>query len=318
VSVTADPPSLEAAPAPEVISRTDAATPAVDASQHADEMLRATVETVITPHRGLFDWRLKQLWRYRDLVMLFVWRDFVAVYKQTILGPAWHVVRPLLATFVLTLVFSRFAGLSTDGTPAFLFYLAGYVLWTYFATALDNVSKTFIANVNLLGKVYFHRLVIPISLILSNAVSFGIQFALLMIAVVPFYMSAQQVHVTWWLVATPLLLLIVGGYALAGGLIVSAVTTRFRDLTYLITFGLQLFMYLTPVIYPLSAVSPRYRAWLQLNPLTPVIEAFRLGVLGAGTVQMADVVWSGVVMLAMLVVALMIFTKSERTFADTV
>jgi lipopolysaccharide transport system permease protein len=288
------------------------------ALKDAESSSYSAVETLITPQRGYFDWRLRQLWRYRDLLMLFVWRDFVAVYKQTVLGPAWHVIRPLLATFVLTLVFSRFAGLSTDGAPAFLFYLAGFILWTYFASALDNVSKTFIANSTLLGKVYFHRLVIPISLIISNAVAFGIQLVLLMVSVVPFYWSGQSVHMTWWFAATPVLLLIVGGYALGAGLIVCAATTRFRDLTYLVTFGLQLLMYLTPVIYPVSSVSERYRGWLRLNPLTSVIEAFRLGVLGAGTVQVSDVVVSAAGMIAVLVFALAAFTRAERTFVDTV
>lgn len=279
---------------------------------------RGAIETLITPDRGLFDWRLKQLWLYRDLLLMFVWRDFVSVYKQTVLGPAWHIVRPLLATFVMTLAFSRFARLSTDGVPPFLFYLAGYILWTYFAAALDNVAKTFIANAALLGKVYFHRLVIPLSLLCSNAVAFGIQFVLLMVIVAPFYVSAQSVHPTAWLAATPLLLLIVGGYALALGLIVCAVTTRFRDLTYLVTFGLQLLMYLTPVIYPVSAVPEAYRPWLRMNPLTPVIEAFRMGVLGAGSVGLADVALSGFVMVGLLVVALIFFTRTERTFVDTV
>jgi lipopolysaccharide transport system permease protein len=274
--------------------------------------------TVISPQRGMFEWRLRQLWRYRDLLMLFVWRDFVAIYKQTILGPAWHLFRPLLATFVMTLVFSRFAGLSTDGVPAFLFYLSGFILWTYFASVLDNVAKTFIANSTLLGKVYFHRLVIPLSLIFSNAVAFAIQFALLLVVVVPYYFSGGSVHANWWLAATPLLLVIVAGYALACGLVVCAVTTRFRDLTYLVTFGLQLFMYLTPVIYPLSSVGPRYRAWLRLNPLTAPIEAFRLGVLGVGTVQPVDVAISAAGMAILLFVALIVFTKSESTFVDTV
>jgi lipopolysaccharide transport system permease protein len=319
VSATADPSRLHARSASDVATEADLSSRPSLVGNHSSSRSEKLLETVVTPERGLLDWRLRQLWRYRDLLVLFVWRDFVAVYKQTVLGPAWHIARPLLATFVLTLVFSRFAGLSTDGVPAFLFYLSGFILWTYFASALENVSKTFIANANLLGKVYFHRLVIPISLILSNAVALCIQFALLMIIVIPYYVSTDTtIHVTWWLAATPILVAITAGYALAIGLIVCAVTTRFRDLSYLVTFGLQLVMFLTPVIYPVSAVPLRYRAWLKLNPLTPVIEAFRTGVLGVGTVQISDVAWSGAAMILVLVIALVAFTRAERTFVDTV
>jgi lipopolysaccharide transport system permease protein len=274
--------------------------------------------TVISPHRGWFEWRLRQLWRYRDLIVLFVWRDFVAVYKQTILGPAWHVIRPLLATLIFTVVFSRMAGLSTDGAPAFLFYLSGFVLWSYFAVCLDNVSRTFLANAPLMGKVYFHRLVIPVSLILSNLISFGIQL-LIFLAVLAIYMlSGSHVGPTQWVFATPLILGVLAGYALAGGLVVCAVTTRYRDLTYLVSFGIQFMMYLTPVIYPVSSLSPRYRALIMANPLTPLIEAFRRAFLGTGTVSFAHVAASAALMIVLLVLALMIFSRSERTFMDTV
>ena len=301
-----------------MVSEADAVRATAAAVTSSLESGPAAVETVITPYRGWFDWRLRQLWRYRDLLMLFVWRDFVSIYKQTVLGPTWHLVRPLLATFVMTMVFNRFARLPTDGVPAFLFYLSGLTLWTYFANALDNISKTFIANANLLGKVYFHRLVIPISLLLSNAVAFLIQLALLAVVIVVVYLKGNPVHLTPWLMATPLLLVIVAGYALAGGLIVCAATTRFRDLNYLVTFGLQLLMYLTPVIYPVSAIAQEYRPWLRLNPLTSLIEGFRMGVLGAGTVTGADVALSAAGMIGLLVFALVVFTRAERTFVDTV
>jgi lipopolysaccharide transport system permease protein len=274
--------------------------------------------TIISPHRGWFDWRLRQLWRYRDLVSLFVWRDFVAVYKQTILGPSWHIVRPLLATFIFTIVFGRMAQLSTDGVPAFLFYMSGYVLWSYFSICLDNVSRTFLANSQLLGKVYFHRLVIPVSLIISNLISFAIQFALFVVVLVAFRLAGSTVHFTSWVLAAPLILLVFAGYALAGGLIVSAVTTRYRDLTYLVTFGIQLLMYLTPIIYPISTLSPKYKVLILANPLTPLIEGFRLAFLGAGTVSPWQLAISTAVMLVLLVLSLMVFSRSERTFMDTV
>lgn len=279
----------------------------------------ASALTIITPHRGWFDWRLRQLWRYRDLIGLFVWRDFVAVYKQTILGPAWHVIRPILTAVTFTLVFGRVAGLSTDGAPGFLFYMAGTVAWTYFATCLDNISKTFVVNAQLLGKVYFHRLAIPVSLVVSNLIAFAIQLGIFVVVYVGYkLLTDTAVHPTAWLLAMPLIVMLIAGYCLAGGLIVCALTTRYRDLTYLVTFGVQLLMYLTPVIYPISAVPPGYRWLVRLNPLTPLFEAFRRGLLGVGTVTAAEVLAVGIVLVIVLCGGLMLFTQVERTFVDTV
>jgi lipopolysaccharide transport system permease protein len=275
--------------------------------------------TIITPHRGWFDWRLRQLWRYRDLIGLFVWRDFVAIYKQTVLGPAWHVIRPILTAVTFTLVFGRVAGLSTDGTPGFLFYMAGTVAWTYFATTLDNISKTFVVNAQLLGKVYFHRLAIPVSLVLSNLIAFAIQLGIFVVVYLGYkIMTDTPVHPTAWLLAMPLIVVLIAGYALASGVIVCALTTRYRDLTYLITFGVQLFMYLTPVIYPLSAVPPAYRWVVRLNPLAPLFEAFRRGLLGVGTVTAGEIAVVSLVLVIILCGGLMLFTQVERTFVDTV
>jgi lipopolysaccharide transport system permease protein len=284
---------------------------------------RPAVETLpvtsITPHRGWFDWRLRQLWRYRDLITLFVWRDFVAVYKQTVLGPAWHLFRPLLATFTFTIVFSRMAGLSTDRVPPFLFYLAGYVLWSYFATCVDSISKTFVSNSNLMGKVYFHRLVIPVSLVLSNLISLIIQLVLLVGVLTAYNLRGADIHPTvTWMLATPLLVLITAGYAFALGIVVCAVTTRYRDLIHLITFGTQLLMYLTPVIYPVSSLSPRFQQLTMINPLTPLIEAWRRALLGVGTVTPEQVAMSGIGMILLLTAGLMLFSHVERTFMDTV
>jgi lipopolysaccharide transport system permease protein len=274
--------------------------------------------TVIKPSRSWFDWRLRQLWRYRDLITLFVWRDFVSVYKQTILGPAWHVIRPLITTLIFTVVFSRMAGLSTDGAPPFLFYMVGNVAWAYFSSCLDNTSKTFVANAALLGKVYFHRLVIPVSLVLSNLIAFGIQLGILLIVMAMYVFSGESLHVTSWVLMTPVLLVILAGYALGGGIIVCAMTTRYRDLSYLVTFGVQLVMYLTPVIYPVCAVPVRYRWAANLNPLTPVFEGFRLGFLGVGTVTLEQLAFSFCSMLVVLAAGTMLFTRVERTFMDTV
>jgi lipopolysaccharide transport system permease protein len=274
--------------------------------------------TVITPRRGYFDWRLDQLWRYRDLIGLFVWRDFVSVYKQTILGPLWHVIRPLFTTATFTVVFGRMAGLSTDGTPPFLFYMLGNVVWAYFSACLESTSRTFIDNANLLGKVYFHRMTIPISMAISGLVSFGIQFALFLIGMAYYAWQGTPLRTTYWIWLSPILLLMLAGYALGGGIIVCALTTRYRDLRHLVTFGVQLLLYLTPVIYPLSSVPASYQWIVKINPLTPILEAFRMGFLGAGSATPADVALSFVVMCAVLTAGLMLFTRVERTFMDTV
>jgi lipopolysaccharide transport system permease protein len=274
--------------------------------------------TLITPHRGWLNWRLKQLWRYRDLISLFVWRDFVSAYKQTILGPLWHIIQPLLTTITFTIVFGKIAKLPTDGVPPFLFYLAGNVAWSYFANNLNKTSSTFVGNSALLGKVYFHRLVIPISVAISNLISFGIQFSIFLVFFAIQYFQGVNVHITGWIFCTPLFLLMLAGYGLGGGIIVSALTTRYRDLVNLVTFGVQLLMYATPVILPMSAMPEKYRWVLQINPLTPIIEGFRLAFLGAGSVDAIQLATSFGLMLVVLAVGLMLFTHVEKTFMDTV
>ena len=279
---------------------------------------KETWTTCITPHQGWMDWRLRQLWRYRDLISLFVWRDFVSVYKQTILGPAWHVIQPLLTTLTFTVIFGNVAKLPTDGTPPFLFYLAGTVAWSYFSNCLINTSKTFVGNAHLLGKVYFHRLTIPISIVLSGLISFGIQFAIFLAALVFYTTTGHPVHPTRWLLLAPLFLLMLAGYGLGGGIIVSALTTRYRDLANLVAFGVQLLMYATPVIYPISIVPAKYRWITELNPLTPIIEGFRQGFLGVGSVGVSQLGVSFGLMVIVLATGLMLFTHVERTFMDTV
>jgi lipopolysaccharide transport system permease protein len=274
--------------------------------------------TVISAHRGWFDWRLGQLWRYRDLIALFVWRDFVAVYKQTILGPLWHLIKPLITTLIFTVVFSRVAGLPTDGVPPFLFYMVGNITWAYFSNTLDNTAKTFMANVSLLGKVYFHRLVIPVSLVFSNLIAFGIQFTIFVVTLLLYRAFGTTLSVGWALMLAPFLLVLMAGYALSIGIIICALTTRYRDLNHLITFGLQLLMYLSPVIYPVSAIPEQYRWAAMLNPLTPIFEGFRVAFLGAGTVSPFQLAVSTALMLVLGVVGLVLFTRVEQTFMDTV
>jgi len=305
-------------------SNIEAENPGAGLKPVADAMSATAAEssggwnTFITPHRGWTDWRLKQLWRYRDLIALFVWRDFVSIYKQTILGPLWHIIQPLLTTITFTVMFGKIANLPTDKVPPFLFYLAGTVGWSYFANNINKTSTTFVGNANLLGKVYFHRLVIPISISISNLISFAIQLGILLVSVGIFWLRGAPVHFTGWIFCTPLFLLMLAGYGLGGGIIVSALTTRYRDLSNLVTFGVQLLMYATPVILPVSEVPEKYRWVLQYNPLTPIIEGFRLGFLGAGDVTMMQLGASFGVMVVVLGIGLMLFTHVEKTFMDTV
>lgn len=277
-----------------------------------------TWTTVIGPHKGAFDWKLAELWRCRDLISLFVWRDFVAFYKQTVLGPIWHIIQPLLTTVTFTIIFGKVAGMSTDGHPQFLFYLAGNVFWTYFSTSITKTASTFVNNSALLGKVYFHRMAIPLSIVISNLIALAIQFSLFLIVWTFYLIKGANVQPNAWMLAMPLCILMLAGYSLGGGIIVSALTTRYRDLSMLVAFGVQLLMFATPVIYPISAVGEKYRWIISLNPLSPIIEAFRAGFLGGGSVTILQLATSFILMLGVLAVGLMLFSKVERTFMDTV
>jgi homopolymeric O-antigen transport system permease protein len=274
--------------------------------------------TIISPHRGWLDWRLDQLWRYRDLVSLFVWRDFVSAYKQTLLGPAWHIIQPLLTTLTFTVIFGRVAKLSTDGVSPFMFYLVGTICWTYFSSNLSKISNTFISNAHLLGKVYFHRLAIPISVAVSNLITFGIQLGIFGVCFLFQHFRGGNIHLSGWIFCTPILLLMLAGYGLGGGIIVSALTTRYRDLANLVSFGITLAMYGTPVIYPSSSVPEKFHWVIRLNPLSPVFEGFRLAFLGVGDVNAAQLAVSFGMMVVVITVGLMLFTHVERTFMDTV
>jgi lipopolysaccharide transport system permease protein len=273
---------------------------------------------VIRPQRSWFALPLSELWQYRDLVMLFVRRDFVAVYKQTILGPLWYLIQPLLTTLVFTIIFGKIARLPTDGLPPFLFYLSGTVIWSYFAECLNKTSQTFVANAQLFGKVYFPRLTVPVSILLSNLVALAIQFALFLVFLAYFWLDGSKVQPNWWVLLTPALLLIMAGLGLGFGIIVSSMTTRYRDLRFLVTFGVQLWMYATPVIYPISSVPERFQSLIRFNPLTPILETFRYAFLGAGTVSIPNLLYSFVFMLVVLLIGTLIFNKVEATFMDTV
>lgn len=273
---------------------------------------------IIRPQRGWLDLRLEELWRYRDLVMLFVRRDFVAVYKQTILGPLWYLIQPILTTMVFTLVFGRLANLPTDDLPPFLFYMAGNVIWAYFAESLNKTANTFITNANLFGKVYFPRLAVPVSILISNLIAFAIQFALFLAFLTYYWLIGADVRPNAWILAVPILLLILAGLGLGFGIIVSSLTTRYRDLRFLITFGVQLWMYGTPVIYPISSIPEQYRAILLANPLTPIVETFRYAFLGSGTVNPWHLLYSAGFMVVVMTLGILIFNRVEATFMDTV
>ena len=277
-------------------------------------------DLLIQPKSGWFDLHLADLWRYRDLLWMFVIRDFVAVYKQTILGPIWFFIQPLLTTLTFTIIFSGVAKISTDGLPPLLFYLAGTTPWNYFATCLNKTSTTFKDNANLFGKVYFPRLITPLSIVVSTLIQFVIQFATLVIALLWYLFQGADIHPNWGgiLIGTPLLILMMGGLGLGFGIVISSLTTKYRDLAFLITFGVQLAMYATPVVYPLSTVPEKYRLWLELNPMTGVIEAFRTIYLGAGSFSWPLLGYSAAVTAGVLFMGIIIFNRVEKTFMDTV
>jgi lipopolysaccharide transport system permease protein len=278
-----------------------------------------TWDMVIQPQRSLLDLRLGELWRYKDLVMLFVRRDFVSVYKQTILGPLWYLIQPLLTTITFTVIFGNIASLPTDGLPQFLFYMSGTVVWSYFASCLTKTSETFVQNANLFGKVYFPRLAVPVSILISNLITFLIQFGMFLIFVLYFILRGTAIQPNWlWVALSPILMLMMAGLGLGFGIIISSLTTKYRDLRFLVTFGVSLLMYATPVIYPASTIPERFQWVIQANPMTPVIEAFRFAYLGAGTVNLGHLLYSFGFMLMVVIIGSVIFNRVEQTFMDTV
>ncbi len=276
-------------------------------------------DMVIEPQRGLLDLHFGELWRYRDLVMLFVRRDFVAVYKQTILGPLWFLIQPLLTTVTFTVIFGRIASLPTDGLPQFLFYMSGTVVWAYFADVLNKTSNTFVNNSQVFGKVYFPRMAVPVSILISSLITFLIQFALFLVFVVYFLLSGSAIHLNGlWILFSPVLLLMMAGLGLGFGIIISSLTTKYRDLRFLVQFGVQLLMYATPVIYPVSSISAKYQ-WIMLaNPMTSIVEAFRYAFLGAGDANLGHLLYSFVFMLVVVFIGSVVFNRVEQTFMDTV
>lgn len=275
-------------------------------------------DLVLRPQRGWWDLRLGELWRYRDLISLFVWRDFVAYYKQTILGPLWYIIQPILSTVVFTVIFGNIARLPTDGLPAFLFYLSGNTIWSYFSTCLINTSNTFTTHAGIFGKVYFPRLVVPFSIVISNLISFAIRMIVFLAFLLYFIASGSAVQLTLWALALPALILIMAGMGLGLGMIISSLTTKYRDLQQLVNFGIQLLMYGTPVIYPLTTVQGAWRWLILANPMTPIVEVFRLGFLGTSSVDPLSLLYSAGFTIVVILIGLLVFNRVEATFMDTV
>ena len=279
--------------------------------------------TLIRPKSGWFDLPVKELFRYKDLILLFVKRDFVSLYKQTVLGPAWAVIQPFLTTIVFSLVFGSIAGLAPEGVPSFLFYLSGTVVWTYFANCLTRTSDTFIANAAILGNVYFPRLVMPVSTVLSKLIDFAIQYGFFLVFLVIYGLTGAAIRPNWLILLTPLLLLQLAMLSLGCGVIISAATTKYRALRMLVSFGVQLWMYASPVAYDMfsmSAFAPggKYYSLYMLNPVTPIVNLFRYAYLGLGQVDWQSYGISWAVTCCLLFAGIVLFSRVEKTFMDTV
>lgn len=276
-------------------------------------------DLIIRPKTGWLDLNLREVWKYRDLIVLFVRRDFVAQYKQTILGPLWHLIQPVMTTIVFIVVFTGIAGIPTDGAHPVVFYMCGLTIWNYFSACLTSTSNTFISNAGIFGKVYFPRLVTPLSIVLSNLVKFLIQFLLLFSVMAYFNFNGYPLHIGWAICWLPLVLVVTASFALGLGIIISALTTKYRDFGVLVTFGVQLLMYATPIVYPLSFLKEKRVLWImELNPLAALVEAYRYILIGSGTFTPGQLIYSSVVSVLILFSGLVLFNRVEKTFMDTV
>lgn len=274
--------------------------------------------TEIKPKTKWYDIDFKAIWQYRDLLMLFVRRDFVAVYKQTVLGPIWFFVQPILTTITFTFIFGNFAKISTDGVPPIIFYLSGLTFWNYFAGCLTGTSNTFVSNASIFGKVYFPRLITPISVVISNLIKFGIQLVLFLV-VFFYYWWQGSIQPNATIALLPLYILMMAGLGLGFGILISSLTTKYRDFTFLVGFGVQLLMYASPIIYPFSILSEKMRFILNMvNPMSSIIEAIKYGFLGEGVFNPAYLGISFVYMCVLLFIGIVLFHRVEKSFMDTV
>lgn len=276
-------------------------------------------DQIILPKYGLFSFNFKELWNYRDLTMLFVKRDFAAQFKQTVLGPLWHIIQPIFTTIMFLFIFGRVAKLPTDNINPILFYMSGITIWNYFSSCLTSTSNTFVANAGIFGKVYFPRLVLPISTIISNILKFGIQFILLFTAIIYFAFKNGYFYISFTWLLIPVLILMMAAMGLGLGIIISSLTTKYRDLSVLITFGVQLLMYATPVAYPMSYINnSSLGKIIKLNPLSSIVEAFRFSLFGSGNIDTNGLIYSAIFSVTILFLGILIFNKVERNFMDTV
>jgi len=272
----------------------------------------------IKSQNTLFSINFKEVWHYRDLLLMLVKRDYVTFYKQTILGPIWFFIQPLMTTVVYLVLFGQIAKLSTDGAPQIAFYLAGITIWNYFSEALTKTSTVFKDNASLFGKVYFPRLIMPLAIVCSGLMKFAIQFGLFIAVVVYFTFVNPKIHPNLWILITPFLVLLMATFALGLGMIFSSLTTKYKDLVFLLTFGIQLFMYATPVVYPTSAMPAKFAWLLHINPLTGIFECFRYAYLGTGSFQPMDLLISTILIGVLFFIGIVIYNKVEKSFMDTV
>ena len=272
----------------------------------------------IKSQNTLFSINLKEVWHYRDLLLMLVKRDYVTFYKQTILGPIWFFVQPILTTLIYVILFGQVAKLSTDGLPQMAFYLSGVTIWSYFSDVLNKTAIVFQTNASIFGKVYFPRLIMPLSIVISGLMKFLIQFTLFVCVVLYFTFIKESIQPNFWILATPFLLFLMAAFALGLGMIFSSMTTKYKDLTMLLSFGVQLFMYVTPVVYTVTSIPSQYKFIVRFNPLTSIFECFRYGYLGAGHFQPLTLVYSAISIFILLAVGVLIFNKVEKSFMDTV
>ena len=274
---------------------------------------------IIRPQEKLWKVNLGEIWAYRDLIELFVKRNIITVYKQTLLGSLWYLIQPVLTVIMNMVVFGGIAHMSTDGVPQALFYLAGNVCWFYFSDCLNQTSSTFLANQGIFGKVYFPRMVVPISTVISNLLRFGIQLGLFVAMYLYFFIKGTDVCPNWTILTVPILVVMMAGLGLGFGILISSLTTKYRDLTILFTFVVQLWMYATPIVYPISMVtSEKLRTIIMLNPMTSIIEAFKYATLGQGYFSWGALSYSFAFMSILLIWGIVVFNKVQRSFMDTV
>ena len=274
--------------------------------------------TYVSSKQKWFSVNLKEIWKYRDLIILFVKRDLTTSYKQTVLGPLWIIINPLLSTTVFTVIFGVIAGIPTDGTPQFLFYMSGNILWNFFSSCLNRASGTFLGNARLFGKVYFPRLVMPISGILYNLINFMLQTAVYVILVIVYSLIGANVHPNLLIILAPFLVLQTALLGTGMGLIISSITTKYRDLNILVSFGVSLLMYITPVVYPISQVPEKFRWIMLLNPVAPIVETYRYSFLGSGSIEWLFLGISFAVTIIILSIGIVVFNQVEKNFIDTV